>query len=184
MELTAEVVKDLLDYNPDTGVFCWKHRPRKYFSRDRDYFWWNKRFEGNEVGYVKKPDRGYIRKEMRVFDKGYVTARVIWLWMTGEWPEGFIDHIDRNPCNNIWSNLRDVSQIENSRNASKLKSNTSGRVGVGWIKITSKWQARIMVEGKAISLGHFHKWEDAVKAREEAEVFYGFSKGHGEERPY
>lgn len=83
-----------------------------------------------------------------------------------------IDHIDRDPLNNRKSNLRFCTYQENTFNKSKQKNCKSGVRGVYWDKSRSKWAAQIQINLKIIPLGRFEKFEDAVKARKEAEKKY------------
>ena len=55
------------------------------------------------------------------------TSRIIWKIVNGKDPDQVIDHIDGNPANNRISNLRDVTQRENSLNRRdfKLRNNNS-----------------------------------------------------------
>ena len=82
-----------------------------------------------------------------------------------------IDHINHNPSDNRRSNLRIVSPYNNSRNLVKKKNNTSGRAGVSRYK-DGRWRAYINVNRKQINLGSYDKKEDAIKAREKAEIKY------------
>lgn len=84
----------------------------------------------------------------------------------------FYDHIDRNQLNNRKSNLRPATHQENRRNSTKPKNNTSGFIGVSLNKKNEKWIAKIKVDGKQISLGHYYDKEDAIRARLEAEAKY------------
>ncbi len=107
--------------------------------------------------------------------KSYVAQRLAWLLHHGEWPSGFVDHIDGNPSNNKISNLRIVSQSQNCMNTKIGSANTSGHKGVYWDKRYKKWRAQIGFNSKKIWLGWFDNIEDAIKARKIAE-----SKFHGE----
>lgn len=80
-----------------------------------------------------------------------------------------VDHINRNPLDNRRCNLRICTQFENNQNQ---KSNTSGKVGVSYIKTENKWLAFIKVNGKQIRLGRFKNYNDAVNARLQAEKKY------------
>lgn len=83
-----------------------------------------------------------------------------------------IDHINRNRVDNRKANLRIVTHIENAQNCDVFINNTSGVKGVSWHKRDSKWQASICVNRKSIYLGCFDKFEDAIKARKDAENKY------------
>jgi len=121
--------------------------------------------------------RGYVH--IGVAGKKYLAHRLVFLYMTGEFPSSDIDHINHITSDNRWSNLREVTKSDNSRNASLSKNNNSGTTGVIWQKDRSKWTANIRVHGKRIHLGCFLDINDAVKARKEAEVKYNFHKNHG-----
>lgn len=82
------------------------------------------------------------------------------------------DHEDRNELNNRKYNLRPASIQENARNRNKQKNNTSGVVGVGWLKQQNKWRAYIYIDKKHIGLGVFENKVDAIKTRLQAEQQY------------
>lgn len=84
----------------------------------------------------------------------------------------YIDHINRDRTDNRLENLRSVSSTENGMNKGIRSDNTSGKVGVHWDKTRLKWCAMIGYNHKRINLGSFNNFEDAVKAREEAEKQY------------
>ena len=80
-------------------------------------------------------------------------------------PDGMdVDHINGNPLDNRKCNLRICTHAQNSFNKGKYKNNTSGFKGVNWNNNNKKYQSRIMLNGKSISLGYFEKAEDAYKA--------------------
>lgn len=86
----------------------------------------------------------------------------------------YYDYKDRNPLNNRKYNLRKATAAENNRNKDKMKTNTSGFIGVAWDKDSSKWCAYITVDYKQIKLGRFIDKEDAIIARLKAErEYYG-----------
>lgn len=85
-----------------------------------------------------------------------------------------VDHIDRNPLNNIKSNLRLVTRSINNFNKNVTNKNKSGVVGVRYIERKGrkpKWQARIKVNGREISKD-FNSFEEAVKYRKYLEKEY------------
>ena len=127
IELTAEIVREFMDYKPRLGILVWKRRARHWFDEERHWKGWNKRFAGKEaLGCVN--NNGY--KVGVIFGKIYLTHRVIWLWYTGEWPKQQIDHRNGETTNNRISNLRDVSASINHRNSKRYSSNKSGACGV------------------------------------------------------
>lgn len=75
-----------------------------------------------------------------------------------------VDHIDGNGLNNQRINLRLCSHAQNIYNRGKLKSNTSGYIGVSWNKAKKKWSARTERNGKVFFLGYYENADDAAKA--------------------
>lgn len=86
-----------------------------------------------------------------------------------------VDHIYHNVNDNRKQNLRICEHFENHINSKTYSNNTSGRKGVYWDKSREKWIASITYNKKIKHLGRFETFEEAVKAREEAEQLY-----HGE----
>lgn len=161
--LSVDFVKERLDYDEYTGNFIWKVAKG-----------------GKRVGDVAGSinDQGYCL--IRLNKVIYRAHRLAWLVMTGCLPKGEIDHIDGDRSNNSWSNLRDVSRIENKRNQGRSTTNSSGHSGVMWYKASEKWHSQITVEGRSIHLGYYDDVNDAIKARKDAEKYYGFHSTHGQ----
>jgi hypothetical protein len=173
---TAATFRELLTYDPETGVLTWLWRERKWFSRDQDWRSWNTRYAGKPA-LAALGSRGYRNGEL--FHRKYRAHRVIWLYHYGEWPSGQIDHINHVRTDNSIANLRIVSNDENQRNCSHSKNNTSGATGVHWDKSSGKWRAEIRAESRKIYLGLFIAFDDAVAARKAAEMHHGFHQNHG-----
>ena len=171
--ITQEIVREFLDYDSDTGKLTWKRRDRKWFSSENSFSVWNSRFSEKEA-FTAISNRGYFQG--RIIDTTYLKHRVIWFWMTGNWPKEQINHINHDRLDNRWYNLREISNQGNCRNQSLRKTNKSGCIGIYFDKKYQKWKATI---GKNIHLGYFNLLEDAVNARKEAEVKYGFHFNHG-----
>lgn len=90
--------------------------------------------------------------------------------LKGEIPEGkVVDHINRNKLDNRRSNLRVCTQQTNVRNASRSRTNKSGVTGVFYDTKTGRWRAQISRKGQSRHIGSFDDFEDAVRARKEAE---------------
>lgn len=131
-------VRETLDYNPDTGIVTRKKAHPRIPA-------------GTVVGCVK-PD-GYLA--FGTTKKTYQLHRLIWLWMTGSFPPGPIDHLNGIRSDNRWSNLRCVSNSENQHNlgAARCDNKSSGLLGVHYDKQLKKYRAGIRVNGRQIFLG-------------------------------
>lgn len=152
-------VRELFRYHPGTGHLLWKVTRR---ARARLVH------PGDVAGYISKSD-GY---RYVGFDRQEILAhRLIWFYMTGEWPRCQIDHIDRNRDNNRWFNLREATNGLNTFNSFR-KDNKSGARGVSWSKSSNRWRVRVMVDGKDILIGKFKELNDAIVARQVAEQIY------------
>ena len=143
-DLNAVQVRELLDYDPATGFLTWKTRP----NNGR----WNKLIAGKRAGTMGA--KGY--RQTCIKDKSYREHRIIWLWMTGDWPVDEIDHINGICDDNRWENLRQASRCENMQN---LKLGTT--CGAIWIEEYKKWKSTIVLKGKQIFLGYFDSREEA-----------------------
>lgn len=162
-EISYSEAMELFKYNPDTGELFWN---KTVNSRAK---------KGKAIDNIS--ENGYI--QFQYLGKKYYAHRIIYFICNGTYPKEFVDHIDGNRSNNKRDNLRAVSKLENHKNMKKPKTNTSGVIGVTWCKRDSKWMSQIKVEQKAINLGRFAEFSDAVNARKNAEILYGFHKNHG-----
>src|SRR6266436_3367357 len=115
MWLTQKRLREFLRYDPKTGIFLWIRLP-SYANRIRI---------GDKAGHTTL--RGYIK--IRLFGKLYSASRLAFFYMECRWPKNEIDHKDRNPSNNTWSNLRKASHMQNMRNKKKYLNNKSGYKG-------------------------------------------------------
>lgn len=183
-DITPELCRQLLDYDPETGKLFWKARPRELFESDRIFRSWNTKWAGKEgFATVRESGRsGYKCYIGGIFDKSHKAHRVAWAIYYGEWPE-HIDHINGDTLDNRICNLRSVSHRENMMNASLPSDNKSGRIGVCFNKKTGKWLATIKINRRHKYLGDFTLKEDAIAAREAAERELGFHANHGRPAP-
>ena len=117
--VTQERLKELLDYNPETGDFTWRKTT-------------GGRLGGTVAGAIAK-NAGYT--QIRVDRRKYFAHRLAFLWMTGEWPEDMVDHINRNRADNRWCNLREANRSLNNLN--------NGAKGYCWIAKDKKFMAKV-----------------------------------------
>ena len=148
--LTQERLKELLHYDPDTGIFT------RMTSTG-----------GVKIGSVAGANhsRGYL--QCSIDGKLYLCHRLAWLYITGEFPLDQIDHISGNKKDNRILNLRDVNNTTNQQNIKTCKSNNK-LVVLGVHSSRGKFKAEIRINGKKKQLGHFQTPELANAAYLEA----------------
>ena len=146
-DLTAQRLRELLDYNPNSGEFIRRVRTGPTAPA------------GCLAGYIKASGYVYIS----VDGHHYLAHRLAWLYTHGMWPTGVIDHVDGNCTDNRIFNLRDVSVAENTQNMRKGRVNSA----VSYLGVSvkrKKWRASIRSAGKTINLGVFNTPELAHEA--------------------
>lgn len=151
--LTQKDLKAQLSYNPETGFFTWVIRKPKV--------------KYGSIAGRKKPS-GYV--EIRLNLVSYQAHRLAWLYMTGAWPEGDIDHINSIRDDNRLCNLRQANRAQNLCNVGALASSSTGIRGVDLHKATGRYRARIRVDGKRIELGQYDTAEEAGAAYRKAQI--------------
>lgn len=180
-ELTGDLVRQIVDYDKNTGVFTWKRRPFEHFKTKRAFATYNSRFAGRPAGtkhICKKNDTNtYLR--IKIGDRPRPAHRLVFLWMYNRWPEEQVDHINRNGLDNRLCNLREVTPRENMRNKRLYKNNSTGECGVTVFQ--GSYVASIAVGGKNIYLGSFQDIRLAKAARDKAISENGYHKNHGRE---
>lgn len=159
-ELNQAFMQKFFTYEPDTGNLVAR---LSVYNRPK----------GTILG--SKGSHGYLMTSIQ--GKNYLNHRLIWLYMTGEFPTQ-IDHIDHDKLNNKWENLRAVNNLTNLRNTGLSTNSTTKVNGVSKRKDGS-YRAYITIDRKQIHLGVFDDINDAIQARKEADNKYGFHVNHG-----
>ncbi|MEX5203526.1 HNH endonuclease [Citrobacter freundii] len=140
-------IRDLVDYNPETGVLTAKAN-----------------FSGRQAGSVigSQTWQGYYA--FSLFGKKCFAHRLAWLLHYGEWPSQPIDHINGIKTDNSIRNLRLCSLSQNQFNKPTQKNNTTGVKGVYWNKRDKRYVASVQFNGKKYSAGHHKDIENAKEA--------------------
>lgn len=140
-------MKELLHYNPETGVFTWlKNRGIAK--------------AGSIAGRIDR--KGYVYIKVNISARH--AARLAFLYMTGEWPPELVDHINGVRSDNRWSNLRAVNNGQNKQNIRVANKNNKSSGLLGASKQDGRWAAKINVGGKRIWLGTFDTPQEANSA--------------------
>ena len=144
--LTHSELLQLVMYEPHTGLFF-------------------RRKSGEQMGW----DSGYY---LRAYVKGkkYYLHRLAWFYVTGEWPELEIDHINGDKFDNRFDNLRQATRSQNRYNTGVRKDSRTGVKGVEYIPRLNNYRAVICIEGVKRRLGHYDTAEEA------GEVYREFAK--------
>lgn len=148
LDLTAARLREVLHYDPETGVFTWV-RPKQGCKI------------GRAAGHTH-PD-GYRRITVDYVD--YAAHRLAW-------PPETLDHVNRSRDDNRLVNLRLATYLENNQNVGLRSNNKFGHKGVCWKRASAKWNVQIWVNYKKFDLGMYSDINDAVAVRKAAEAKY------------
>jgi hypothetical protein len=154
-QLTRDKLVTWFSYNPETGQFfnarAWGARPAGREAKGSI----------NGGGYLQLPVAG----------RPYAAHRLAWLYAHNEWPNGDLDHIDRDKTNNRIANLRAVTRSANQLNRNRNRNNKTGHNGV--YARDGGFVATIRVAGVRYSLGTYNTFAEARAARRAAEIVLG-----------
>lgn len=150
--LTHSLLTELVDYDPDTGIFTRKSTGKSALS-------------------VNKSGYGQISFYLDGKAYCYRTHRLAWFYMTGEWPEETVDHINRVKTDNRFCNLRLATNRENASN----RCDNVDRVGVVYVPQNDSWYAYYTkyINGKTRSRSKNYackKWSNAKELAIQARI--------------
>lgn len=147
--LTQDRLKELLNYDPETGVFVWRRT-------------------GKAAGTVTEQRGATSYLRINIGGCIHYGHRLAWLYVYGIHPVGVIDHANRNGLDNSIRNLRLTSQVMNAGNAKIRRDNRSGFRGVSFCKQTQKWRAQLRFGKCSVNIGRFATKDEARAAYEQA----------------
>lgn len=163
-KLTQARLKELLHYDPLSGLFTWLVvRGGKHV--------------GDVAGSVCRA-RGKDYRRIRLDDELIMAHRLAWLYVHGEWPEDELDHEDGDGLNNRISNLRPADRLQNNKNASLRKDNRTGVPGVYEMQ-PGRFQVTIKHRGQTHYLGRFGDVPAAAAVKKAAEQQFQYHPQHG-----
>ena len=146
-DLSAQYVRSILAYNPNTGIF---HRG------------------GKIAGFISRRD-GYVR--IKIHQISYLAHRLAWLYQTGSWPVHEVDHRFGNRADNRWKNLRESTDAQTAANAAKWKKSLHPLKGIAKQR-NGRWMARIRVNKILRYLGTYDTAVQAHRAYKQAAKKY------------
>lgn len=141
-----EFIKSTTRYNPEDGTF------ERFYPRLNKWREMTLKPRGN--GYI------HICYYFDNETKWFQAHRVAYLLMSGELEFIGIDHVDGNPSNNRWENIRLATPAQNQGNIRAL--------GVYWNKPRKKWLVRLRIDGKQRFLGYYEDKDEAIAAYRKA----------------
>jgi hypothetical protein len=147
--LTAARLREILNYDPESGIFTWRLKTGPGTS------------VGSEAGGIN-PDTKY--RLIRCDGVRFAAHRLAWLHVYGWWPAECLDHVNGHEADNRIANLRECTNAQNQQNRKHNKNNTSGYRGVSWRVQTGRWQAYISHKKVKYHLGFFDEAESAHQA--------------------
>lgn len=143
---TKDRLREVFDYDSKTGNLIRKSKTSKKSRK-----------------IAGRITHGY--RQVMVDGKNYQAHILVWIYMTGVYPEPELDHINRIKDDNRFCNLREVTRSVNMRNTENPKTNKSGIKGVRWKPQRKRWIAEVKINGVQVQIGSFKEFDEAACAR-------------------
>jgi hypothetical protein len=159
--VSIEMLRSMIDYNPETGEMCWKERSGRARGRAQ---------AGSVIGTPRDKYR-YVG----ILGNKIGTHRIAFALANGHWPQPMCDHANGDPADNRACNLREATALQNAHNTRGNKRSYSGTKGVAWHPVNKRWTTRVTFKGRRHSFGCYETIEEAAQA-----VRAGRERLHGE----
>lgn len=161
--ITQKQLKEVLDYNPDTGIFIWKVKT-------------SHRIEIGDIAGTRSR-RGYLT--IGINGKRYLAHRLAFLFMTGYFPKAMVDHRNTNVIDNSWDNIREADRAQNNYNSSFKEVGKTGMKGV-YLTRHGNFQVKMKIKSEMKYFGTFKDLELAdLVATEARNKYHGEFANHG-----
>ncbi|MFS1427355.1 HNH endonuclease [Vibrio splendidus] len=155
----AEKIRSQLSYNQETGEIKWLQSGK---GRRKNLI----------AGCVKRKKNNVWRRIV-VEGQEHTSGQVAWVLMTGKFPEFIIDHIDGDPLNDSWANLRRGDNCVDQRNA---KLSVRNKTGIKGVKLTNGYYHAYIGSGEGQKyLGSSKDLLEACCMRKRAEIEYNYT---------
>lgn len=148
--LTQEYLKSIMEYDPEYGLFYWKRNNNNAMKN------------GHRAGTLNETTKYVV---ITINRKPYRASFLAYLYMTGEWPENEIVHLNGCRWINSWKNLFYTKTSLKQRNKERIKNMPNTVKGVCWRQQAQRWIAYITIKALKYYLGSFRDFENAVCAR-------------------
>lgn len=153
-DITQSTLRDILSYDPETGIFTWRTDRTAGDGALR-------RPAGSTAGY--KLATGYVL--IHLGRSRYLAHRLAWLYVYGTMPSCIMDHADRDRSNNRISNLRLCSKSQNGANSTKRSGRAESALKGAYFRADrNKWRSNLTFDGRSIYLGTFDSQGEAHAA--------------------
>lgn len=165
-DVPASIVREVVVADPDAGAMTWLNRPRHHFANDQVFKAWNVKYPGKPAFNVETGGGyrcGYI------FNVKIKAHRAMWAYVHGEWPKGYVDHINGDPSDNRISNLREADLYQSVINRS-----SGGVVPYFGVHLSSqgRFRAQVQSHGVVVWAGIFDDALSAAIARYDAAMIH------------
>lgn len=144
-----DLINDM-NYDPDTGLFTWK-TPGK----------------ARQMGRVLGTNDGEGWLQLQYQQKKVRLNVLAYFYMTGQWPDGLVDHINKDKTDNRWENLRVVTASQSQMNRGMHVTNKSGYKNISRKKNKDLWVVQIYKDRKKVVEKCFKHIDEAVAYRDE-----------------
>ena len=175
--IKIEILRDLIDYTPSTGIMLWRERDERFFFPKKNRWGgefsaaamskaWNTKYARKRCGTVKY-GRGGKHVAICLFSRSASGLAVAYALINGSWYNGNLSAVDGDMTNLTQVNIAKKVDTYSERMTSIRFFNPrrlSQYTGVSFIKDGGRWVARI----KNKHIGRYKTEVEAARAYDDA----------------